>query len=68
MGFYQLVFVTLIAQQYLGLNRVTEAVSHFTILLLNELHLDLNLDLFKQVQMFIANILMLFVNFVYAFS
>jgi len=67
-GFYQLVFVTLIAQQYLGLNRVTETVSHFTILLLNELHLDLNLDLFKQVQMFIANILMLFVNFVYAFS
>ena len=68
MGFYQLVFVTLIAQQYIGLNRVTEDVSHFTILLLNELHLDLNLDLFKQVQMFIANILMLFVNFVYAFS
>ena len=68
MGFYQLVFVTLIAQQYLGLNRVTEDVSHFTILLLNELHLDLNLDLFKQVQMFIANILMLFVNFVYEFS
>ena len=68
MGFYQLVFVTLIAQQYLGLNRVTEAVSHFIILLLNELHLDLNLDLFKQVQMFIAYILMLFVNFVYEFS